>query len=151
MNFQTLNKQRKFILISAAVGVVSIFLPWISISFMGYGSSINGFHDVGMLVFLGFVVSGVVAFLGDQTKTLEKNRWFVALASGAVALLFTLIFWLRVGSVAGFGLWIGLLAAAGVTGSAWMFKNPDDTIQGGFDSFKKGMENKNQQNNPPQS
>ena len=31
MNFQTMNKQRKFVLIAAAVGVISMFLPWISI------------------------------------------------------------------------------------------------------------------------
>lgn len=152
MNFQTLNKQRKFILIAAAVGFISIFLPWVSISFGGFtAGSINGFHDVGMLAFLGFVGAGVVAFLGDQTQTLERSRWFIALASGAIALLFTLIFWLRVGSLAGFGLWISLLAAAGVVGSAWIYKNPEDDIKSGFDSLKKNIEDKNKQQPPPPS
>ena len=32
MNFQTMNKQRKFVLIAAAVGVISMFLPWVSVS-----------------------------------------------------------------------------------------------------------------------
>ena len=34
MNFQTMNKQRKFVLIAAAIGVISMFLPWISISIL---------------------------------------------------------------------------------------------------------------------
>ncbi len=35
MNFQTMNKQRKFILIAAAVGIIAMFLPWVKISFFG--------------------------------------------------------------------------------------------------------------------
>ena len=32
MNFQTLNKQRKMILIAAAIGLIAVFLPWIKMS-----------------------------------------------------------------------------------------------------------------------
>jgi len=67
MNFQTMNKQRKFVLIAAAVGIISMFLPWISF----FGFSINGMHGSGIVVFLCFAVSGIISLLGDQTKNLE--------------------------------------------------------------------------------
>ena len=87
MNFQTMNKQRKFILIAASVGFIAMFLPWIKISFFGMSSSVNGMHGSGILVFLCFIGAGVVAFLGDQTKNLDKTFWFIALACGALASL----------------------------------------------------------------
>ena len=85
MNFQTMNKQRKFILIAAAVGVVSMFLPWVSISLFGYTQSVNGMHDIGILVFLCFLAAAAVAYLGDQTQNLERNRWGISLTEGGLS------------------------------------------------------------------
>ena len=85
MNFQTMNKQRKFVLIAAAIGVISMFLPWISVSVLGYSQSVNGMHDKGILVFLCFAASGIIAYLGDQTKNLDKTMWTVTLLAGAIA------------------------------------------------------------------
>ena len=83
MNFQTMNKQRKFVLIASAVGIISMFLPWFS--FFGY--HISGMHGIGILVFLCFVVAGVISYLGDQTKNLDKTMWLVTLLCGALATL----------------------------------------------------------------
>lgn len=145
MNFQTMSKQRKFILICAVVGVISIFLPWWSISFGGFGGSINGFHGVGVLVFIGFLGAAILSLVGDQTKTLDKTMWTVALVAGAVSLLFTIIFMLNLSGDSfgiggyGFGLWIGLAASLGTLGSAWMFRAPGDNLKDGFDSLKKNI------------
>ena len=146
MNFQTMSKQRKFILIAAAVGVISMFLPWVSVSF-GFGPSysVNGFHDVGILIFLCFVGAGVVAFLGDQTKTLDKTFWMVALIAGGVASLIMIINFLRALSAIsyiGFGFYIALIASVGVLAATYMFRAPGDTIQGGFDSLKGDINKK---------
>lgn len=142
MNFDTLNKQRKFILIAAAAGVISMFLPWISVSYFGISGSANGLHSYGILIFLAFIGAGAVAYMGDQTKSLERTMWFIALACGAIATLLSIYFWTDAGSVAGFGLYIGLLAAIGVLAAAWLFKAPGDDIKSGFDSLKKDIENK---------
>ena len=152
MNFQTMNKQRKFVLIAAAVGIISVFLPWISIPFFG---SINGMRSWGLLAFIGFIGAGVSAFLGDQTKTMASTYWFVALACGALATLGVLIFFLRMASAAGgfggwgygFGIWIAAASAIGVLASAYMFRSPTDSIKGGFDSLK-GDINKKTDGNP---
>jgi Short C-terminal domain len=146
MNFQTMSKQRKYILIAAAVGIISVFLPWISITVSVFGNtfgsgSTNGFHSYGIVVFLAFAGAVAISLMGDQTKTLDQTTWMIALATGALALIFTIIFLTDIGGfgVTGFGIWISLIASAGVLASAWMFKNPGDTLQGGFDNLKRSM------------
>ena len=148
MNFQTMHKQRKFVLIAAAVGIISMFLPWISISVFGYTQSQNGMHDIGILAFLCFIVSGVIAYLGDQTKNLDKNMWGIVLATGALALISAIWFYFKIsdsimgGSLVGFGLYIAAIAAIGVLGSAYLFRSPTDSIKDSFNSMKKNIENK---------
>lgn len=146
MNFSTMNKQRKFVLISAAIGIVAMFLPWISISMMGYSQSVNGMHDKGILVFLCFAVCALVAYLGDQTKNLEKNSWMIALVASAIALLMMLWFYSQLSdsmvgtSLLGFGFCIAALAAIGVLLSAWLFRAPSDNLKDSFNSIKKDIE-----------
>lgn len=52
MNFNTLHKQRKAILIAAVIGVIGVFLPWITVGFLGQNIHSNGFHGIGILAFL---------------------------------------------------------------------------------------------------
>ncbi|MGH2648900.1 MAG: hypothetical protein ACRDE8_15085 [Ginsengibacter sp.] len=146
MNFQTMNKQRKFVLIAAAVGVISMFLPWVS--FLGY--NVNCMHGSGILAFLCFLVSGIIACLGDQTKTLDKTMWAITLIAGAIALLVVLYYFIEAsgggdsifGSVIGFGIYISGLAAIGVLLAAYMFRSPTDNLKDSFNSMKKDIENK---------
>jgi hypothetical protein len=147
MNFQTMNKQRKFVLIAAAIGIISMFLPWIS--FLGF--SINGMHGSGIVVFLCFIVSGIIALLGDQLKNLDKTMWGVTLIAGGIALLIMLYFFIDAsgngnlfGSVTafGFGAYAAGIAAIGVLLSAYLFRSPSDNIKDSFNSMKKNIEDK---------
>ncbi len=148
MNFQTMSKQRKFVLISAAVGFISMFLPWITVSLFGFNQNVNGMHDKGILVFLCFVASGVIAWLGDQTKNLEKTMWSVTLLTGAIALLVIIWFYSQAtnsimgSSLVGIGVYIAAIAAIGILGSAYKFRSPTDNIKDGFNSMKKDIESK---------
>ena len=148
MNFQTISKQRKFVLISAAVGFVSIFLPWVSISLFGYTQSVNGMHNKGILVFICFVVSGIIAWLGDQTKNLDKTMWTVTLLAGAIALLFTIWFYSQAtssivgSSLIGFGVYIAAIASIGILASAYIYRSPGDNLKDGFNNMKKDIESK---------
>ncbi len=152
MNFQTMNKQRKFILIAAVVGLIAMFLPWIKISFFGMSSSVNGMHGSGILVFLCFAGAGVVAFLGDQTKNLDKTFWFIALACGALASL--LMVWNLIDvmgsgmSFISFGFYLAVLAAVAVLLATYIYRNPSDSIKGGFDSLKHDIEEKTKTDAP---
>lgn len=148
MNFQTMSKQRKFVLISAVVGFISMFLPWISISMFGFNQNVNGMHNKGILVFLCFVASGVIAYLGDQTKNLDKTLWSVTLLAGAIALLLILWFYSQAAgsimgqSMIGFGLYLAALAAIGILVSTYIFRLPTDNIKDGFNSIKRDIESK---------
>jgi hypothetical protein len=154
VNFQTMSKQRKFVLIAAAVGIISMFLPWISVSVSIFGytqntQSYNGMRDIGILVFLCFIVSGAIAYLGDQTKNLDKTMWGIVLATGALALLCIIGFYsgkssasIMGSSQAGFGLYIAVIAAIGVLVSAYLFRSPTDNIKDSFTSMKQNIQNK---------
>lgn len=159
MNFQTMSKQRKFVLIAAAAGIISMFLPWISVSVLGFSQTVNGMHDKGILVFLCFAASGIIAYLGDQTKNLEKTMWGITLIAGALALLLVVWFYFQAtgndnpfgGSFIGFGLYISGLAALGILIAAYAFRSPTDNIKDSFNHIKKDIESKmgNPANTPP--
>jgi len=148
MNFQTMNKQRKFVLIFAAAGIISMFLPWISVSLFGYSQTQNGMHDVGILTFLCFVVIAVIAYLGDQSKNFDKTMWPVVLIAGAVALLSIIWFYSKANdsimgsSLIGFGLYIAAIAAIGILASAYMFRAATDNLKDSFTNLKNELENK---------
>lgn len=148
MNFQTMNKQRKLVLVAAAVGIISMFLPWISISLFGYTQNENGMHGIGVLIFICFLASAGLAYLGDQTKNLDRSSWGIVLAAGAIALISTISFYFKASdsimgnSLVGFGLYIGGLASIGVLAAAYIFRSPDDSLKDTFDSVKKNIESK---------
>ncbi|HEY8387036.1 MAG TPA: SHOCT domain-containing protein [Parasegetibacter sp.] len=151
MNFQTMNRQRKFMLIAGLLGVISIFLPWFSIpvlsNFFGGGSSssMNGFRGWGIVIFLCYAGTVVMALIGDQIKSLDKTTWLIAIAAGAIALLLNIITISRMGGDSfgfmkpGFGLWISLVAAIGIAVSVWLFRSPDHNIASSFDALKKNI------------
>jgi hypothetical protein len=147
MNFQAMHKQRKFVLIAALAGVISIFLPWISTSGLFAGFNVNGFSGGGVIVFITFIVAGAVAFMGDQTKPMEKNMWLIALVAAGVGFLFCVIRFSQISGNAlgivspGYGLFIAAAASLAALVSAWLFRTPGDTLQSGFDSLKKNISN----------
>lgn len=149
MNFQTLNKQRKFILIACVLGIISVFLPWVSISMFGLSESINGFRGWGIVVFFAFIIAAAISLLGNQTQTLEKNYWLASLACGAAALLSIVIALFSSSGMGpgigiidagiGFGIWIAIAASAGVLLFSWIYKNPADNLKESFEGLKKSI------------
>lgn len=139
MNFETMSKQRKMILIAAAVGVIAMFLPWWSIS-MGIfgGGSVNGMHNEGIVVFLCFAGAGVLSLLGNQSKNLDSTNWMLTLVAGAIAALITILTFLNTPPLGdrGFGLYIALIAAVAVIAFAYINRSAGESVQSGFDSLK---------------
>ncbi len=136
MDFQTLHKQRKAIIVTAGIGVIAMFLPWVS--FLGI-VSVNGLHGGGIIVLLAFIGAGLLAFLNGGAAPLDKTRWAAVMACGAVAAAFMVYALLSATEAIGFlgiGFWLALLASVAVLGAAWMFRDPSHTIRGGFDTLK---------------
>jgi len=142
MNFETMSKQRKFVLIAAITGVIATFLPWWSFATFGYVYSVNGFHGMGILAFLCFVAAGIIAYMDDQTANLGKTKWMATLIAGAIAVLIILYYIMGSSSVynsLSFGIYLAVLAALGIVLSAFLFRSPSDNIKDGFDSLKNDI------------
>ena len=140
MNFQTMSKQRKMILIAAAVGIISMFLPWVSV----FGFSANGMNGWGILVFLCFLGAAGLSVMGDQTKNLDTTFWMITLVAGGLAFLIMLVNLIDASGNLGYlevGFWGALLASAAIVCFAYMYRTQGDTLQGGFDSLKNQMGN----------
>ena len=150
MSYQTMHRQRKLILIAAVVGIISVFLPWITISIFGLSESINGFHGWGILVFMLYVAAAVITCLGSRAQALEKNLWLLVIACGVIA-LFAVIIEITsssggLGEEPGFadadfgiGVWLTIAASASIVLFAWIFKNPANDLKNGLDGFKKSI------------
>ena len=145
MNFETMSKQRKYILIAAVVGVVSLFLPWVKVSFFGATGSINAMKgSSGYFVFALFVVSGIMAYRGNQNNNIDKKSWIVVLICSIVATLWLLLIWLGSsnsinGTSLAYGYYLSLLSAIGVVVAAFIFRSPSDNIKDGFNSLKNDI------------
>jgi hypothetical protein len=152
MNFQTMSRQRKFILISAAVGFISMFLPWLSISILGFHHSVNGMHEKGVIVFFCFIAAGVLAYIGDQKSNVDTGKWTLILAFGTLAFLLILWFYSQASdsimgaSAIGYGLYLAALASIGILVSTYVFRSPDDNLKDGFGNLKSNFTKKSDRN-----
>ncbi|MEO6404694.1 MAG: hypothetical protein ABIY51_11200 [Ferruginibacter sp.] len=152
MNFQTMNKQRKFMLIAAGIGIIAMFLPWITISIFGFSNSVNGMRDTGILIFLCFVAAAVIAIMGDPTQALDKTMWVLALAAAGLATLLMVIFLLRstdMLSLLGYGFYFALLASMGLLFAVYNYRRAGYNIKDGLDSLKNSVGDKNKIDSPP--
>jgi hypothetical protein len=119
-----LHKQRMYLLIIAGAALISLFLPWFSVSAGGFGSiSRNGLNSWGLLALVGVGVVVAACFMGNRTMMLYDNGKKIALAGFGLIAGGALIYMIRVMTVGGtygvkaspgFGLFIGLIA--GVVG-----------------------------------
>jgi peptidoglycan/LPS O-acetylase OafA/YrhL len=124
-----LHKQKMYGLIIAAIGLISVFLPWWKISLGGFGGgySINGMRDLGILTFLGFVGAGIVTFvMGNKAMPYSGQERLIVAGCFAGAGLFALIQFLRQSSYTSFGLYLAIVA--GILGAllVWgIIKTPE--------------------------
>lgn len=155
MNFFLMSKQRKLLLIAAILGIIAVFLPWITVSASAFGVAIsqqnkNGFHGMGIVVFLAFSGAAIATLVGDQRQPLEKTSWIAAMGAGVIALLFTIIVLASstgdmsggmglVKAGIGIGIWVALAASLGILAVAWLLKAPGESIKSGLESLKKSI------------
>ena len=146
MDFQTMNKQRKYLLIISGIGIIAMFLPWIRVSVLGIvAGSTNGMHDTGILVFLCFLGCGIIAFMGDQVKTLEKTMWMITMLLAGLAALIMVIHFFRMMDVMSFlsiGFYLALICSLALLFVAYNFRNAGYNLKDGFDDLKKQVEDK---------
>jgi hypothetical protein len=145
MNFLVMSRQRGFILVASATGIISFFLPWAVVDVINTHKHIDGFHRYGIIVFIAFAVTGIICFPGDRHKRLNKTIWFIVMATGAVALVFTVISLLNINrspnldAKTGLGAWLSLFAAIAVIASGLFLKSSNTNFKTRLDSFRRSI------------
>jgi hypothetical protein len=138
MSHSSYHRQRIYTLIAGSVGIISLFLPWFTVSASAFGynqsKSTNGFEDNGSLVFIAFIASIVACFIGDKTRQFVQTSWYVAIASGGVALIAVIMISARasnrtanfgfVRAELGVGYILAVAAAIAIISLAWFYKKP---------------------------
>ncbi|MDQ7780479.1 MAG: hypothetical protein RDV41_12355 [Planctomycetota bacterium] len=120
--FKTFTPGVQIVLIAAVVGIITCFLPWVSVGIAGVLSvSANGFNFTeGVLSFLAFLAAGGVQVL-LMTGKFEPSRklfTFVTLGGGGLALLMTVIVLIRGANAV--GAILALLCAIAVGAGAFL-------------------------------
>lgn len=139
-DFNRMSMGTKGILISGAVLLISLFLPWQSFGvdlgpFGGnIGGSVSGFNGLGIIVFL--LVLGVLVWeIVVAVTTINTGNVSPALISAGIAaatVLFAVIHFLTSLSGVSWGAFIGLLAALALGYAAWLRFNESKTdVTGG--------------------
>ena len=135
------HKQKMYALIVAAVGLISLFLPWATVSLGGFGGgSVNGMRGWGFLALLGVGAVAVASFMEDKTKPYAGNFKMIAMGGFGLMALAGVITFIRLstakgngGELAGYGVSTGfgvyLCIIAGAVGLLWvagLIKIPDN-------------------------
>jgi hypothetical protein len=127
MNF---HKQKLFALIVAAIALISLLLPWVSVNFLMASESWNGFRSWGILSFFGILAVVGLTFYGNRKDQYTPDFRKYVLVGFAAVTAGAILFLLRINSGgsdgifndmvrAGAGLWICLIA--GLAGIAIVY------------------------------
>ena len=141
-----MEKNRLFIIISAAVAFLSSFLPWASLNAGAFGSySWNGLRGDGWFVIIFAVVAIVLACLSDIKSSLPKGFAIGVIVSGALSTIVTLIDLFGVNKYAvdfngygvsiGFGLILALIASIAIVVTGLLAMSGGKITKGTFEEL----------------
>ena len=141
-----MEKNRLFIIISAAVAILSSFLPWASLNAGAFGSySWNGLRGDGWFVIIFAVVAIVLACLNDVKSSLPKGFAIGVIVSGALSTVVTLIDVFNVNKYAtnfngygvsiGFGLILALIASIAIVVTGLLAMSGGKITKGTFEEL----------------
>lgn len=141
-----MEKNRLFIIISAAVAFLSSFLPWASLNAGAFSSySWNGLRGDGWFVIIFAVVAIVLACLSDIKSSLPKGFAIGVIVSGALSTIVTLIDVFGVNKYAadfngygvsiGFGLILALIASIAIVVTGLLAMSGGKITKGTFEEL----------------
>ena len=143
-----MEKNRLFIIISAAVAILSSFLPWASLNAGAFGSySWNGLRGDGWFVIIFAVVAIVLACLNDVKTSLPKGFAIGVIVSGSLSTVVTLIDVFGVNKYAvnfngygvsiGFGLILALIASIAIVVTGLLAMSGGKITKGTFEELSE--------------
>jgi|GEM_PF-6729608 len=158
MDFQLVNKQKKYTFIPAVIGIFSMFLPFVSFGGILSITAIN-YGGVAYWVLVGFLLPVIACLIGDKTQPLSKLFWIITLLSGclsALVLIFSFFQNIDVVQFICFGYYLCILSSFAVLYFAWTYRDygaPVDLYHESYDQLERkddkimdGLEAKDQDN-----
>ena len=141
-----MEKNRLFIIISAAVAILSSFLPWARLNAGNFGSySWIGLRGDGWFVIIFAVVAIVLACLNDVKSSLPKGFAIGVIVAGALSTIVTLIDVFGVNKYAvdfngygvsiGFGLILALIASIAIVVTGLLAMSGGKITKGTFEEL----------------
>ena len=141
-----MEKNRLFIIISAAVAILSSFLPWASLNAGAFGSySVNGLNGDGWFILILAVVAIVLACLSDVKASMPQGLAIGVIVSGAIATVVALIDVFGVnkytanfngyGVSIGFGLILALIASIAIVVTGLLAMSGGKITKGTFEEL----------------
>lgn len=92
-----MNNQRIAIIISASVGIIATFLPFMKMFFMSV-SLIESKDGFGLAIAFAFALALIVSLLGDRKKPIIKGHLAVVIVLGVIPAIILLLYALAVSS-----------------------------------------------------
>ncbi len=143
-----MHKQRLLIVIGAGLGLISVFLPWVSIKFFGMNINAAGWQVWDGWVLFGLAVAAGVMALTQGDKTLELDadakKKVMGIAGGAAGfMLFELFVRIGVGA-AGIGAWLALIAALAMVAAPFIIKGDGSFEMPNKDTIKADIDGTNE-------
>lgn len=109
-----MNKQKLYVLIASAVGVLSTLLPWASVGALGFSKNMIGLETNGIIALIMFVATIVLCYVGERTAKFDTNFIYAIWGMNAAVFIIVLSIGLQINQVSkqvsqlasGFGLQI---------------------------------------------
>lgn len=142
-----MHKQRLFVVVAGAIGIIAAFLPWASADLGPFGSiSVSGTDggDGWILIGLCAAAVGLAVSQGDRNAELPANMKKAVAGVGAAAtalMLYEVIDVMGTAMVSGgIGLWLGLLGGLGVVAVPFIIKGDGNFEMPNKDTIKADLD-----------
>jgi len=133
-DFSRLTMGQKGLLITGAVFLIDLFLPWESVGLLGFtAGNISGFNGIGVLAGILVILLLVWEVMAMAGVNLNLNVSDALISAGLAAgtVLFGLIRFLiavtRQGTDPSFGAWVGVIVLLAMAYAAWLRFNESKT------------------------
>lgn len=94
-----MNKQKLYVLIASAVGVLSTLLPWASVGALGFSKNMIGLETNGIIALIMFVATIVLCYVGERTAKFDTNFIYAIWGMNAAVFIIVLSIGLQINQV----------------------------------------------------
>lgn len=147
MDMSKLGTNQKIGVSAGVLALISLFLPWYGVSFAGLGSVNANAFDAGFFAWFAMILAiaaAVILFLKAMdiadAKAGKLAAEQIALLLGGLAVIFVLLRLVTETSFLKWGLFVGLIAAAGVAYGAFGSMKDAGIAMPSVDDFKPDSE-----------